>query len=394
VVILLKCRYLKNELVDKNILTANIHKAQNTQSARKYTAAFPGKYIQGENALAQLPGLVKLFGKKGLLLASPTAKNKLLPEYHFEDIEDCISIEEFQGECCEKELIRLATIISRQKVDVVVGMGGGKTIDTAKIAADRAGIPVVIVPTIASTDAPCSGCAVIYSEQGIFDSVYYQKMNPQVVLVDTTVIAAAPVRFLVAGMGDALSTWFEARSCERSQSPNACGGYSTMTGLNLAKLCFDTLLCYGPSAKMACENNIVTPALNHIIEANILLSGIGFESSGLATAHSIHNGLSVLDETHSFFHGEKVAFGVLTGLHLTDALPEEIATVYAFCEEIGLPTAFSDIGIRDINRSKLMQVALKACAPAEGIHHEAVQITPDKVINAMIAADTLGRTRK
>ena len=274
---------------------------------KNYTAAFPGKYIQGENALAELPGLVRLLGKKGLILASPTVRNKLLSGPPKKEDENLISIEEFRRECCEKELTRLAEIIHDRNIDIVIGMGGGKTIDAAKIVADRAGIPVIIVPTIASNDAPCSGCAVIYTEQGVFESVYYQKMNPQVVLVDTNVIVAAPVRFLVAGMGDALSTWFEARSCERSQSMNECGGYSTITGLNLAKLCYDTLIRFGSAAKMACENNIVTPALNHIVEANILLSGIGFESSGLATAHSVHNGLSALAETHSFYHGEKVA---------------------------------------------------------------------------------------
>ena len=167
-----------------------------------------------------------------------------------------------------------------------------------------------------------------------------------------------------------------------------------MTGLNLAKLCYDTLLLYGSDAKAACENNIVTPALDHIIEANTLLSGIGFESSGLATAHSVHNGLSVLAETHSFYHGEKVAFGVLTGLHLTDASPDEMAAVYSFCEEIGLPTTLSDIGIRDVTMDKLMEVALKACAPAEGIHHEAGPVTPGIVVHAMIAADAMGRARK
>lgn len=195
-------------------------------------------------------------------------------------------------------------------------------------------------------------------------------------------------------MGDALATWFEARSCERTHSLNACGGYSTITGLNLARLCYETLLLYGSAAKMACENNIVTPALNKIIEANTLLSGIGFESSGLATAHSVHNGLSVVNETHAFFHGEKVAFGVLTGLHLTDAQPDEIETVYSFCEKVGLPTKFSHIGITDISRNKLMEVALKACDPLEGIHHEAACITPEAVIDAMIAADAMGNGRK
>lgn len=150
-------------------------------------------------------------------------------------------------------------------------------IDTAKITADRFGIPVIIVPTIASTDTPCSGCAVIYSEAGVFESIYYQKMNPQIVLVDTFIIANAPIRFLVAGMGDALSTWFEGRSCERTQSPNECGGISTLTAVRLARLCYDTLLTYSNDAKIACQNHLITPALDHIIEVNILLSGIGFE---------------------------------------------------------------------------------------------------------------------
>jgi glycerol dehydrogenase len=219
-------------------------------------------------------------------------------------------------------------------------------------------------------------------------------MNPQVVLVDTTVITEAPVRFLVAGIGDALATWFEARSCDRAQSGNECGGYSTMTGLSLARLCYDTLMLYAHAAKAACQNKVVTPTLNKIIEANILLSGIGFESSGLAAAHSIHNGLSALPETHSFYHGEKVAFGVLTGLHLTDASPDEIESVYSFCEQIGLPTTFNEIGITNTAKERLMEAAIKACAPVESIHHEAVHITPAKIVSAMIVADAMGMSRK
>ncbi len=357
-------------------------------------AVFPGKYIQGEGILDQLPHWVNLLGKKGLLLASRTARKKILASYRKDWTANALRIEPFQGECSEKELSRLARIIRREKVDILVGMGGGKTIDTAKIAADRAGIPVIIVPTIASTDAPCSGCAVVYSNAGVFDGVHYQKMNPQVVLVDTRIIAAAPPRFLIAGMGDALATWFEARSCERTQSANECGGYSTMAGLHLAKLCYDTLLMYGAAAKVAAAQHIVTPALNHIIEANILLSGIGFESAGLAAAHAIHNGLTALEETHAFYHGEKVAFGVLTGLQLTDAPPLETATVLAFCEDVGLPTTLADIGLPNNDRHKLMKAAEKACAPAEAIHHEAGLMTPEKVLNAMIAADAMGEANK
>jgi glycerol dehydrogenase len=356
-------------------------------------AVFPGKYIQGEGALHELPQLTGRLGKKGLILTSPAGRDKILPQYAKKWKGNQIPAELFNGECCERELNRLAKIIRREKVDILIGMGGGKVIDTAKITADRAGIPVIIVPTIAATDAPCSGCAIIYSPGGVFESVYYQKMNPQVVLVDTRIIADAPVRFLVAGMGDALATWFEGRSCKQTQSPNECGGISTLTAVHLARLCYDTLLTYGTDAKIACERHLVTPALDHIIEANILLSGIGFESSGLASAHSIHNGLTALDETHSFYHGEKVAFGVLAGLFLTDASPEEIDEVYTFCKDIGLPTTLAHIGLKHPERNRMEKVAEKACAPAEGIHHEAGSITPEKVLNAMLMADGYGKSR-
>ena len=191
-----------------------------------------------------------------------------------------------------------------------------------------------------------------------------------------------------------MSTWFEARSCDRTQSPNECGGHSTAAGLHLAKLCYETLLDYGAAAKVASENQIITPALERIIEANILLSGLGFESAGLASAHSIHNGLTALAETHSFYHGEKVAFGVLAGLQLADASPGESATVFSFCEEVGLPTTLADIGLGDADRAELMLAAEKACAAEQPIHHEAGKITPRRVFDAMLAADAVGKRRK
>jgi len=357
-------------------------------------AVFPGKYVQGVGALEELPSLIRLFGRQGLILASSTVHKKILPESSVDLSAHFLLVEQFAGECCEKELSRLAAIIREKNVDVLVGMGGGKAIDTAKIAADRANIPVLVVPTIASSDAPCSGCAVLYSEQGVFESVSYQKSNPAVVLVDSGIIAEAPVRFLVAGMGDALATWFEARSCSSTQSANECGGFSTLSGLNLARLCYDTLLRYGAAAKIAAERHSITPALEHIIETNILLSGIGFESGGLASAHAIHNGLTALEETHAYYHGEKVAFGVLAGLQLTDSPPEESAAAFSFCEEVGLPTTLAEIGLRNVDSNKLMLVAESACAPGASIHHEAGKITPEKVLHAMLAADGIGECRK
>ena len=354
-------------------------------------ACFPGKYIQGSGAILKLESIINQFGSKAVVLTSKSAQKHLPVNFSQLPLSSSLCIEIFKGECCEAALENLAHTIKKSKADVMVGMGGGKVIDTAKIAADRAGIPVIIVPTIASTDAPCSGCAVTYTPEGIFEKVHYQRLNPSVVLVDVDIIAQAPLRFLIAGMGDALATWFEARSCSTTSAVNECGGLSTLAGLNIARLCYDTLLTYGLRAKLEHESGEVNSALNHIIEANILLSGIGFESGGLAAAHAIHNGLTAVPETHSFYHGEKVAFGLLAGLHMNAATSEELHEVYGFCVSVGLPICFSDIGLANITHEKLMQIAQKSVETGSSIHHEAGEIRAERVYDALIKADAFGR---
>ena len=350
-----------------------------------FKACFPGKYIQGSGAIQELASLIAQFGNKALLLTSRTSQKYLPEAYGSAPLSTLIWVEPFGGECCEEEINRLSAIVQAEKAQVVVGMGGGKVIDTAKIAADRAGLPVIVVPTIASTDAPCSGCAVSYSADGIFEKVHYQRLNPAIVLVDMDILAKAPVRFLVAGMGDALATWFEARSCAATSSVNECGGLGTLTGHTLARLCYDVLLHYGVEAKKENEAGVAGPALQRIAEANILLSGIGFESGGLASAHAIHNGLTVLPETHAFYHGEKVAFGLVAGLRLTGAPQHEIDEVVAFCQSVGLPTKLSDLGISPQNHQGLMAAAQKATEPGSSIHHEGGGITAERVYEALRA---------
>jgi len=356
-------------------------------------AVFPMKYIQGAGAISELPGLVLHYGRKAFVVGSPSAVRVVFTGDSVK-LPNGSVIETFKGECHDRELKRLTVELEKSGADVVLGIGGGKTLDAAKIIADRADLPVVIVPTIASTDAPCSGCAVVYDEQGVFLRVDYQKSNPAAVLVDTAIIARAPVRFLVAGMGDALSTVFEARACRRTHSPNCCGGFSTQAAGGIAELCYTTLRNHGTAAREACESRVVTPALEYIVEANTLLSGIGFESSGLAAAHAVHNGLTALPGTHGKLHGEKVAFGTLTGLHLNGESAGQLDEVYEFCESIGLPTTFEELGLKDIGDEDLMPAARRTCAKEESIHHEAMTVTPDAVCGAMMAADAWGRHRK
>jgi glycerol dehydrogenase len=356
---------------------------------------FPNRYIQGKGVINNLGKEISRFGKSGFVICTSYAFNNILPKSKAE-IERSVRVtaEKFGGESSDAEINRLTEIARGAECDVVIGLGGGKSLDTARAVAHNLRAPVAMVPTIASTDAPCSAVAGIYSPSGTFERVLFLPKNPDLVLVDTEIIANAPVRFLVSGMGDALATWFEAESCRVSGAKNVAGGRGSMTAYALARLCYDTILKYGVSAVKACERKTVTPELENVIEANTLLSGIGFESGGLAAAHSIHNGFTVLERARGSYHGEKVAFGTLASLFLTNKTRETVDEVYAFCESVGLPTRLADLGFTNLSDGDLKRVAEKTCVKGENIHNEPQEITPDMVCKAIKAADDEGERRK
>jgi len=359
------------------------------------TTIFPGRYVQGYDALKSLGEEMSRFGKNAILLVDPFVYDQLLPGF-LPAVEKAVSVrvEKFTGECSDEEIARLAKLAEGVKLDMVVGVGGGKTLDTAKATAYELKVPVIIAPTIASTDAPCSALSVIYTPDGQFKRYLFLPSNPNVVLVDTKVVASAPARFLVSGMGDALATWFEAESCQIKYAGNMTGKVGSMTAYALARLCYETLLTYGVQAKSACDAHISTPALEKVVEANTLLSGLGFESGGLAAAHAIHNGLTALEPTHHYFHGEKVAIGTLASLFLTGKEPELIDEVYDFCEAVGLPTTLAEIGLDGVSDADLMLAAEKATAEGETIYNELAPISALAVFQALKAADVEGRRRK
>lgn len=358
------------------------------------TTLFPGRYVQGAGVTDRLDGELSRHGSSALLVADPFAVDHLLPDLELEGKEGVrFSVETFGGECSDPEIERLVGAARDQGSDVMVGFGGGKTIDTAKAVAHQLRVPVAIVPTIASTDAPCSALSVVYTRAGEVDRYLLLPRNPELVLVDTSIIARAPTRFLVAGIGDALATWFEAESCRRSYAPNMSGDRGSAAAHSLARLCYDTILEYGLPAKVSCLAGVATPALERVVEANTLLSGLGFESGGLGAAHAIHNGLTELEATHGAWHGEKVAIGVLASLFLTDRPREMIDEVYAFCREVDLPTTLAEIGLRDVSDADLSRVAERACQEGETIHNEPRPITPPAVVAALRAADREGLRR-
>lgn len=352
----------------------------------------PNKYVQAAGELANLEKYVASLGKKALCLVTEGGLKRVNDtiDKSFEGSQCSLAYEHFNGECSMVEIDRIIKICDEKEIDVIIGIGGGKILDTTKSVGYYKEIPVVIVPTIASTDAPCSALSVIYTEEGVFEKYLFLKQNPNVVLLDTDIVAKAPARLFVSGMGDALATYFEARACEASGAQTCAGGTTTLAAIQLAKLCYETLISEGEIARKAVDRNVCTKAVEKIIEANTLLSGIGFESGGLAGAHAIHNGFTVLPQCHHMYHGEKVAFGLLAQLVLEDAKQEEIYEVVEFCYTVGLPITLYELGIQEIKPEEIMEVAKAATAEGESIHNMPFPVSAEDVYAAILAADAIG----
>ena len=346
----------------------------------------PGKYVQGAGELKRLGSYAKNYGKKALVLVTASGHKRLgtTLEDAFQGSGCELVLDYFNGECSKTEINRLIEVMKKNDCDMIIGVGGGKILDTAKAVAYYEKVPVLICPTIASTDAPCSALSVIYTDAGVFEEYLFLPANPNMVLMDTEVIAKSPVRLTVSGMGDALATYFEARACKNSGAATCAGGKVTGAAIALARLCFDTLMEEGVKAKLALEAEACTEAVEKVIEANTLLSGI-------AGAHAIHNGFTVLEECHHMYHGEKVAFGTITQLVLENIPADELEDIIDWCIELGLPVTLKELGIENPTKEKLMAVAEAACAENDTLHNMPFEVTPESVYAAILAADRYGK---
>jgi len=363
----------------------------------KKVIIMPGKYIIGNGVINETGNYIKMIASKPMIVWGKRTREAIRTEIESSLAENSIKFEEiiFSGECTKDEAEKILKAAKSFGCDMVLAIGGGKVIDVSKASAAMGNLTTMVIPSIASNDAPTSAVTVWYNDEGECTGFDFWKKNPDIVLVDTQIIANAPVRYLIAGIGDALATWPEARAAFSTRSLAVSGGVATYAALNLAKLSFDLLIEYSKEAIRAVENQLVTPALEKVVEAATLLSGIGFESGGLACAHSVANFLPIFHETHEFLHGEKVAFGIVTQLCLEEDLStEEIYKILDFMIDVGLPVTFDDLNMQTISVERMREFGKIAASPDSFVHNYPFKVTEETIADAMFAADALGRSRK
>jgi glycerol dehydrogenase len=298
----------------------------------------------------------------------------------------------FDGETSLIEIERHVTALREETVDCLIALGGGKCVDAGKAVAHRLDIPVVIVPTLASNDAPCSALSVLYTPAGVYASVEFYPLNPLFVIVDTEIVAAAPERYLVAGMGDAMATWYEARACQRNPaSVTAAGASQTIAACAIGEACAHTLFAHGVAAAAAVTDKRVDGSLEAVVEANTLLSGLGFESGGVAVAHGIAQSYTAVPQVHAhYLHGEEVAMGTLTQLML-EGQPDEARRVATFFAAVGLPIHLGQVALDSSQRAAL-DILVDGTMAWPYTANMPMPVTAEMVRSAILDADVLGRS--
>lgn len=352
---------------------------------------FPQIYRQGPGLIDEIGNCVACFGSRPLLVIGPFEKNLIGSRIHASLASQAITPHyfDFVGEPSPENIDALVAKARDTRCDFAIGIGGGKVLDASKAVKLKLGLPVVIVPTIASNDAATSRLIITYNDDGTFLGPLSLDRNPDAVLVDTGVIAAAPKRYLVAGMGDGLATWFEARQCRDSGVSNFFGGGPGETMLTLAKLCFDLIRQHGVAAIAALSHQQITDDLEKVIEANILLSGLGFEGCGVAAAHAITQGFSLVPELHGSLHGEEVAVGLIAQLALEGRSDDFILDLLHFYRQIGLPSHLHMLGLQTVRHAHLQTIAEFACRPGSRMHNMSFPVTTEATISALGRAERL-----
>lgn len=333
----------------------------------------PMTYRQGENVLWNHLEDILVFGQKCLIVTDGFVYQML-------------------GEQLCKKLIELGGdifvwLVEKEKptgaFDSVVALGGGRAIDLGKALAFESNCPVVVVPTSASTDAPTSRISVKYRE-GYFEKYSYYTKSPDLVLVDTAVLINSPVHFLTAGIADGLSTSIEARTVRENVGVNTLGAAPTLAAEAIAEKCRDVLLACAEEAVEANKQKKISPAFEAVVEANTLLSGIGFESGGLSIAHALHNAMvSLWGGEIKGSHGQIIALTTLQQLRI-EGREEEFAQYQALFEKLELPRTYEALSIFP-SVNELKKVTELAFSPEDGIVRSQSPATKENVFQTLLA---------
>ena len=352
----------------------------------------PAQYIRSMGLLEEAGTYIKKFGKTAALIGGHTSREIIKVSLKKSLLEQGILLKQslwYGGESSQTNIDRLAAELEEANVDILIATGGGKVIDTVKAVAYRLNKPVVAIPTIAATCAASTPITILYSDEGEFIGIERKSKAPELVLVDSDVIMRAPVRFLIAGIGDTLAKWFETRSSVKKATPTVLN----QTAVAIAGQVYQTLLQIGKKAVTSVRTQTVTKELEDVIDTVILVSGsvsgYGGDDCRTAGAHAIYSGLTIFPEVHETYHGEIVAFGIIAQLCMENTSEDDLKSLINYYQEIGLPYTLKQMGINSLTDSQWQKLG-EITVTIEDMANMPFEVTPEMVIEAVRQADQIG----
>jgi glycerol dehydrogenase-like iron-containing ADH family enzyme len=352
----------------------------------------PARVVRGQQALVDAIEYILPLGQRPLIIGGERSSKLSQLQVLYDRPELAIERVSYTPDCCETSLDRLVQSASAHQADLIIGIGGGKCLDTAKLVAHRCQLPVVTIPTTAATCAAWTALSNIYSDSGAFLSDVSLTKCPDLLILDYEIIATAPPRTLVAGIGDAIAKWYEA---------SVSSGHSSQTlmiaAVQQARVLRD-ILFQKSAAAIACPGGA---DWQEVVDATVLLAGviggIGGAQCRTVAAHAVHNGLTHLPGSHHALHGEKVAYGILVQLRLQEMLQGDRlastarAQLLDFYTEIGLPKTLADLGLSEITIAQLHHAATLACQPDSDLHRLPFAVAPEQLVAAMVSTTIIER---
>jgi glycerol dehydrogenase-like iron-containing ADH family enzyme len=352
----------------------------------------PARVLRGKQALADAIDLIVQLGQRPLIIGGEQSQNLAQLQVLSDRSELDIQSVRYAPDCCESSLTRLMAAATQHQADLIIGIGGGKCLDTAKLLAHRARLPVVTIPTSGATCAAWTALSNIYSEAGAFLSDVSLPKCPDLLVLDYGIVATAPQRTLVAGIGDAIAKWYEA---------SVSSGHSSQTlliaAVQQARVLRDILFQKSATA----IQNPGGEDWQEVVDATVLLAGVigglGGAQCRTVAAHAVHNGLTHLPGSHHALHGEKVAYGILVQLRLQEMIQGDLLAATArqqlldFYTTIGLPKTLADLGLSEITISQLHHAATLACKPDSDLHRLPFDVVPEQLVAAMVSTTIIDR---
>lgn len=352
--------------------------------------ASPSRYLQGPGALDRLGELLAPFGSVPIVVTDAPVLallgGRIRTVLAGAGLEPHVLT--LDGEITHDAVDALAGACAGLDASLVVGIGGGKSLDAAKSVALRLELPVVTVPTIASNDSPTSSAIAMYDDAHALIAVDHLPSNPVLVLVDTALIAAAPADFLRAGIGDAIAKRFEADGCAVGTGLTPLGTRPLGIATAIGDRCYDVLRSHAVQAVADCESGVVTDALERTVEAVVLMSGLAFENGGLSVAHSLTRGLMRVEGARTLPHGYHVAWGALVQLAAEGRPDGEIEDLIVFLRAVGLPVSSAGLGLHQPVSDVFAQIAVHTMT-APHLANFPVPVTEQLIVDAARRVDAL-----